>query len=84
MSAYVSMTNVMFNAYASQDATAQNAQGYANAILAGSFHESLSYADESPFPYQIAVYESGEAVLTLRNPTESPIVVKFYGTLTKS
>jgi hypothetical protein len=82
MSAYVNMTSAMFSASASQDEKAQTAQGYANHILAGSFHESLSYENESPFPYQIEVYESGEAVLTLRSAAESPIVVKFYGTLT--
>jgi hypothetical protein len=84
MSAYVNMTSAMFTASASQNETAQSAEGYANHILAGSFHESLSYEDESPFPYQIEVYESGEAVLTLRNANESPVVVKFYGTLTKN
>ena len=84
MSAYVNMNSAMFSASATQDKTAKTAEGYANAIFVGSIHESLSYADESPFPYQIVVYESGEAVFTLRNPTESPIVVKFYGTLKKS
>ena len=84
MSAYVNMNSAMFNASASQDATAQHATGYANAIIVGSFQSSQSYENQSPFPYQIEVYESGEAVLTLRNPTESPIVVKFYGTITKS
>jgi hypothetical protein len=84
MSAYVNMTSAMFTASASQDEKAQTAQGYANHILAGSFHESLSYENESPFPYQIEVYEGGEAVLTLRSTAESPIVVKFYGTLTKN
>jgi hypothetical protein len=83
MSAYMNMTSAMFTASASQDEKGQNAQGYADHIIAGSFHESLSYEDESPFPYQIEVYEGGEAVLTLRSATESPIVVKFYGTLTK-
>jgi hypothetical protein len=81
MSAYVNMTSDMFNASASQDSKAQTAEGYAEHILAGSFHESLSYENESPFPYQIEAYESGDAVLTLRNPNESPVVVKFYGTI---
>ena len=84
LSAYVNMNSAMFSASASQNATAQHADGYASAILVGSFQSSQSYADKSPFPYQIEVYESGEAVFTLRNPTESPIVVKFYGTITKS
>ena len=84
MSAYVNMNSAMFSASGSQNATAQYATGYAHAILAGSFQSSQSYENQSPFPYQIEVYESGEAVLTLRNPTESPIVVKFYGTITKS
>jgi hypothetical protein len=84
MSAYVNMTSAMFSASASQNETAQTAEGYAHHMLAGSFHESLSYENESPFPYQIEVYESGEAVLTLRSPAESPIVVKFYGTLTQN
>jgi hypothetical protein len=84
MSAYVNMTSAMFSASASQDEKAQSAQGYADHILVGSFHESLSYENESPFPYQLEVYEGGEAVLTLRSPAESPIVVKFYGTLTQN
>jgi hypothetical protein len=84
MSAYVSMTGAMFTASASQNATAQTAEGYVDTIFTSPYHNTLSYKDEAPFPYQIEVYESGEAVFTLRNPTESPIVVKFYGTLTKN
>ena len=84
LSAYMNMNNAMFSASGSQDAKAQNASAYASAIIVGSFHESQSYENESPFPYQIEVYENGEAVFTLRNPTESPIVVKFYGTITAS
>ncbi|MDR0964214.1 MAG: hypothetical protein LBM60_06335 [Clostridium sp.] len=84
MSSYVNMTSAMFTASASQNETAQTAEGYADHIFTGSYHESLSYENESPFPYQIEVYESGEAVLTMRNANESPVVDKFYGTITKN
>ena len=93
MSAYFHMMNIgmgMVTGSASQDASGQNASGVVDvaglaiggAVIVQPVHEAYSYEDETPFPYTIEVYPSGEAVFTLY-AVDSPITVKFYGTLKK-
>ena len=89
MSAFLNMTGIsmgMVSGGVSQDAQGNTSQGYVDVaglaigghVIVSPTHESFDYTQETPFPYFIEVYESGDAVFTLCAPN-SPITVKFYG-----
>lgn len=87
MSQSYSVTGVMGIASASggQDASGSHISGggVAHSPLGGTFTERYDETFESPFPYIIRVYETGQAVFELHSPMGGPVVIKFYGSIDK-
>jgi hypothetical protein len=91
MSGYIQMTGIAYGTTTgggSVDASGTQMQGSARARLAtifGTFDYSDSYAEtvDSPFPYSLKIYESGQVVFTLYSSNGSPVTVKFYGKIDK-
>jgi hypothetical protein len=67
------------------DASGVYTEGWATAShpLVGTFSERYNESIETPFPYIIRLYESGEAVFELYSANGGPVTVKFYGTIDK-
>jgi hypothetical protein len=88
MSGYLQMTNIAYgttSASGTVDASGVYTQGSATASipLVGTFSERYSETIETPFPYIIRVYETGEVVFELYSANGGPVTVKFYGTIDK-
>lgn len=90
MSSYYSVSGffsgVTYNAEGSMDSSGGHISSHGTATvpyIAMTFSERYSDDFESPFPYIIRVYETGEVVFELHSATGGPVVVKFYGTIDK-
>lgn len=79
-------SGVAYSAEGSSDSSGGHISGSAIAhapFIGQTFTERYSEDFQSPFPYIIRVYETGEVVLELHSSNGGPVVVKFYGTIDK-
>jgi hypothetical protein len=88
MSGYLNVTNIAYGTTSGSgtvDASGVNTDGWATAShpLAGTFSERYSEKIETPFPYIIRVYETGQVVFELHSANGGPVTVKFYGAIDK-
>ena len=87
MSGYINMTGIVggiADASGSVDASGQQTSGDAYASVFGmTFTERYDENIESPFPYALRVYDTGDVVFELYSSTGGPVTVKFYGTIDK-
>jgi hypothetical protein len=84
MSGFITMSGIAYGTTSGSggvDASGVYASGHAENILG--YSERYSETIETPFPYVIRLYETGEAVFELYSANGGPVTVKFYGTVDK-
>jgi hypothetical protein len=83
MSGYIKITGIAYGTTSGAgtvDASGKQTQGYASAL---GYSERYSEVIDSPFPYILRLYETGEAVFEVFSANGGPVTVKFYGTIDK-